>query len=458
MTAPLASSDSTAPRAALHTLGCRLNQAETAALAASFSRRGYRIVPFGSPAEVVVVNACSVTAEAESECRKLLRGVARRQPNAFLAVTGCYAQVGAATLRRIPGVDLIVGSADKLRLAELLEDEPTGALAGVHPRTEREPRVVVRRPERRPFMHEEVALYPGHTRANLKIQDGCNVGCSFCIIPRTRGGARSRRRDDVLREARALVDAGHRELVLTGVNLGSYADDGADFATLLAELDALPGVGRLRISSIEPSTLTDAVLDLVASSPRLCRHLHVPVQSGDDAVLAAMRRPYRARELRRLFERALARIPDLALGTDVMVGFPGEDDAAFARTQALVTDSGFTSLHVFSYSERPGTPATRLETGPPRDVVRARSRALRDIDRRLRHAFAARFVGRTLDVLFEERKTDGLWHGWTDNYVRVAVRADADLANRMRRVRVDSTDGARCLGRTVDAHATMSAA
>lgn len=455
--------DTLRPRAALHTLGCRLNQSETAALAAAFTRRGYRIVPFGAPAEVVVINSCSVTADAERECRKLVRGVARRSPDAFIAITGCYAQVGSDTLRRMPGVDLIVGSEDKLRLAALVDADLTHP-ESAHPESalpESEARVVVRRPRRGNFVQPHTGLYPDHTRANLKIQDGCNVGCSFCIIPRTRGGARSRRLDDVLREARALVEAGHQELVITGVNLGSYACAGADFAALLARLDALPGLQRLRISSIEPSTLTDAVLDLVARSPRICRHLHVPVQSGDDAVLAGMRRPYRRRDLRRLFERAQARIPELALGTDVMVGFPGEDDAAFQRTLELVTESGFTSLHVFCYSPRPGTAATRRPASVPRHVVRSRSRRLHEIDRRLRAARAARFVGRTLGVLFEERKADGHWEGLTDNYLRVAVAAaaDAPLANRLRRVRIDASDGARCVGRLVDeVRATMGAA
>jgi threonylcarbamoyladenosine tRNA methylthiotransferase MtaB len=446
--------DEIGPRASLHTLGCRLNQSETAALAAAFMRRGYRIVPFGTPAEVVIINSCSVTVDAERECRKLVRGVVRRNPNAFVAITGCYAQVGSETLRRLPGVDLIVGSEDKLHLAGLVD-------ADDGERQEAEARVVTRRPGRGAFVQAETGLYPGHTRANLKVQDGCNVGCSFCIIPRTRGGARSRRFDDVLREAAALVEAGHQELVITGVNLGSYQDAGADFAMLLAALDALPGVRRLRISSIEPSTLTDAVLDLVARSPRICRHLHVPVQSGDDAVLAGMRRPYTRRDLQGLFQRAHGRIPKLALGTDVMVGFPGEDDAAFRRTLELVTQSGFTSLHVFSYSPRPGTAATRLAAEVPRDVVRARSRRLHEVDRRLRAACAARFVGHTLEVLFEERKADGLWEGLTDNYLRVAVpaTADAGLANRVRRVRADASDGARCLGRLVDdVHATIGAA
>ncbi|UCE01419.1 MAG: tRNA (N(6)-L-threonylcarbamoyladenosine(37)-C(2))-methylthiotransferase MtaB [Candidatus Latescibacterota bacterium] len=436
--------DTRIPRAALHTLGCRLNQSETAALAAAFTRRGYRIVPFGTAADVVVINSCSVTAQSESECRRLIRGVVRRFPQSFVAVTGCYAQLGSDTLQRIPGVDLVVGNQDKPRLVELLDREGTRKKHDAA-------RVLLRRPGGEVFTHADVGLYVAQTRANLKIQDGCDVGCSFCVIPRTRGRARSRAFHDALEEARAFIARGHREIVVTGVNLGSYRDGPRGFADLLRALDALPGLERLRISSIEPSTLTEEVLRIVADSPRLCRHLHVPVQSGNDRVLAAMHRPYRALDAERLFERASRLVPDLALGTDVMVGFPGEDDAAFRATRELVTRHDLAYLHVFSWSPRPGTRANRLADPVPRAVVRERSQRLHEVDLRLRCRFGTRFLGHEFQVLFEERKPDGIWVGLTDNYVRVGVDAPSgiDLGNRIATVELLQQDGSRWKGRLV---------
>ena len=338
-------------RASLHTLGCRLNQAETAVLADSLNKRGYEIVPMGQPTDVVIVNSCSVTSEAEADCRRLVRGVMRRDPSTLVAITGCYAQVGVAALQQLEGVDLIVGTEDKQRLPEILETE-TGKRTEAH--------VIRSRPGKGIFEQPGAGLYLQQTRANLKIQDGCNVGCSFCIIPQTRGAARSRKFDDVIREARTLLENGHRELVITGVNLGSYADADRDFVDLLAALEPLDGLQRLRISSIEPSTVTDKLLHFMATHQRLCRYLHIPVQSGCSTVLQKMRRPTTREDLDDVFERTRRILPEATLGTDVMVGFPGEDEAAFARTQELLANAGLSYLHVFSYSPRPGTRATRL--------------------------------------------------------------------------------------------------
>lgn len=430
------------PKLALHTLGCRLNQSETATLAASFARRGFQLVPFGEPADLLVINSCSVTATSEAECRQLVRRVLRQHPRTFVAVTGCYAQRSSESLLQIPGIDLVVGSEDKMRLADLI---PGGSL-----QKRRVPRVVKSRRSRGTFRHDEAGLYMGQTRANLKIQDGCDVGCSFCIIPRTRGRARSRDGNDVLREARLLLEAGHRELVLTGVNLGSYEQEPRDFAALLGELAALQGLERLRIGSIEPTTLTPAVLRLVATHPRICKHLHVPAQSGDDAILAAMHRPYGRRVLDRLFARIHAEIPDVGLGTDLMVGFPGEDDEAFRATLDLATRSGFAYLHVFRYSPRPGTAAARLGAVAA-TASHARSQRLRQIDRRLRLAFGRRFLTRDLAVLFESRGPDGTWTGLTHNYLRVSTQAPhLDLQNRLHLVRLEDRRGGSWIGSLAD--------
>lgn len=419
-------------RAALHTLGCRLNQAETAALAAALRRRGMEIVPFGSPSDVLILNSCSVTADAEAECRRIVRSVLRRHPQTFVAVTGCYAQIGSRALSRIPGIDLIVGTEDKQRIPDLLED---GARKGAV-------RIVRSRPGKENFVQEEAGLYLHQTRANLKIQDGCNVGCSFCIIPQTRGRARSRQFDDVLREARALLQRGHRELVITGVNLGGYRDGARDFVGLLAALEALPGLLRLRISSIEPSTVTEELLEFMSSHPRVCRYLHIPVQSGCSDVLARMRRPTSRADLDAVLDGVHRVLPGATLGTDVMVGFPGEDEGSFARTRELLTNAGFSYLHVFPWSARPGTRATRLPDAVPRPVVKQRSRLLHDIDRRLRERWAATAVGQEADVLLEERKPEGHWVGLTDRFHRVAVpHHTAAVANALVRVRLHAGSG-----------------
>jgi threonylcarbamoyladenosine tRNA methylthiotransferase MtaB len=377
---------------------------------------------------VLILNSCSVTSDAEAECRRIVRSVLRRSPHTFIAVTGCYAQIGSRALSQMQGIDLIVGTEDKLHLPELLDADTRKRDAA---------RIVRSRPGKENFAQEETGLYLHQTRANLKIQDGCDVGCSFCVIPQTRGRARSRRLDDVLREARTLLQRGHRELVITGVNLGSYRDDAHDFVDLLTALDRLPGLLRLRISSIEPSTVTPELLGFMAHHPRLCRYLHIPVQSGCSETLARMRRPTTRDDLDAVLAAVRRSLPDATLGTDVMVGFPGEDDDAFTRTQELVTNAGFSYLHVFSWSARPGTRATRLPDAVPRPVVKQRSRTLHAIDRRLRQRWAAAAVGEEVDVLLEERKPEGHWVGLTDRFHRVAVpHATGRRANALVRVRV----------------------
>jgi threonylcarbamoyladenosine tRNA methylthiotransferase MtaB len=426
-------------RISLHTLGCRLNQAETAVLAASLQLRGYKIVPYGEAAELVVLNSCSVTAEAENECRRQVRSIMRRNPATLITVTGCYAQVGVKTLRQLPGVDLIVGTEDKQRIPELLDQETT----------KRQTTHVVRnRPGKDNFVQANAGLYLGQTRANLKIQDGCDVGCSFCIIPQTRGRARSRQFADVLREATALLDQGHRELVITGVNLGSYADGSQGFVDLLQALQTLPNLRRLRISSIEPSTVTTQLLEFMAAHPRICRHLHIPVQSGCTETLQRMRRPTTRADLDDVLAETRRILPEVTLGTDVMVGFPGEDETSFARTQEFMTNAGFSYLHVFSYSPRPGTRATRLEAEVPRQVIRQRSRKLHEIDQRLRQQWQQRILGQEVEVLLEERKPEGQWVGLTDQFHRVAVPdAPGYAANTLVRLRIHqrSEPGARAL-------------
>lgn len=412
------------PRASLHTIGCRLNQAETALLADRLKRDGYQLVASGEPTDLFVLNSCSVTEDAEKDCRYQIRRTLRHSPRAFVAVTGCYAQTGVEALRRLPGIDLIVGGRYKMALPDYL---PAPSALAKQPA----PQVLHTRTIDRSDFTLDGTGDCDSTRANLKIQDGCDFMCSFCNIPFARGHERSRRLPDVLREAEALVARGHKELILTGVNIGQYRHEGRTLLDLIMELEQVGGVERIRISSIEPTTIPDALLEHMADSSRLCRYLHIPLQSGDDGILEAMNRRYRAGDYASFLSRAAGLIPDLCLGTDLMVGFPGEDDRAFANTYRLAADLPLAYFHVFNFSARPGTAATRLREAVPPATLGARAKALAALSRAKRLSFYQRFTDRTLPVLFEVRESDGRWTGWTDNYLRVGVRSDRELRRQI---------------------------
>jgi threonylcarbamoyladenosine tRNA methylthiotransferase MtaB len=416
-------------RASLHTLGCRLNQAETAVLATRLRRDGYRVVKFGEPTDLLVVNTCSVTEDAERTCRYVIRKTLRHSPGAFVAVTGCYAQTGVKALRTIPGIDLIVGNQFKWDLPSFL---PAPHALKKQP----DPEVLhTRTIDREDFTLPEYGE-PDSTRALLKVQDGCNIMCSFCLIPFARGHERSRLRDDVIREAEILVAGGYKEIVLTGVNIGQYSQGEVDLVGLIAQLEAIEGLDRIRISSIEPTTITNALLDRMASSTKLCPYLHIPLQSGDDTILSAMHRPYNIEEFTRLIRRTLAAIPHLGLGTDIMVGFPGETEEAFEHTLGLVRELPFSYLHVFIYSQRPGTAASKLPDQVPITVARQRAKILAELSRLKRLAFAERYIGSAVSVLFESGEIDGFRLGVTANFLKVAVPSSIDLTNHLKEVRI----------------------
>lgn len=432
--------DMTVRRASLHTLGCRVNHAETSILGEGLRRKGYQLVEVGQPVDLFVLNTCAVTEDAERTSRYLIRKTLRHSPHAYIAVTGCYAQTGVEALKRQSGIDLIVGHQFKLALPDYV---PAGE--NLCKRTAPEVRhtnTMSREEFDHPFYGEADS-----TRAPLKIQDGCGDMCSFCIIPFARGRARSRAIDDILREADSLAERGHREIVLTGVNIGQYACRGTDICGLLERLEPIPGIERIRISSIEPTTVSERLLDLMATSRKLCPFLHIPLQSGDDRILYAMNRRHTVRDFTVLVERALSLVPSLGLGTDVMVGFPGETDEQFANTVALVADLPFSYLHAFAYSPRPGTAATKLPERVAPAVVTKRSAMLQRLCRAKRLAFHQRSIGRTVQVLFEEGTHDGYRCGTTDNFTRVAVAAENDLANRMAAVTVTAATDRWAIGR-----------
>ncbi len=398
-------------------------------LADNLKRQGYQLVEFGKETDLLVLNTCSVTENAEKDCRYLVRKTLRHSPHAFVAITGCYAQTGAAHLQTVPGIDLIVGTQFKMNLPDYLP-APTKLQKQPEPEL-RHSRTI----DREDFVLPGTA-YSDSTRALLKIQDGCDFMCSFCLIPFARGRERSRIADDVLREARDLAAHGYRELVLTGVNIGQYSNMGFGLLELLRELEAIPEVTRIRISSIEPTTVPTALLEHMAASEKLCHYLHLPLQSGDDGILQAMNRRYDVREYEELVEQALTLMPDLGLGTDLMVGFPGEDEQAFANTVQTAGRLPFSYFHVFSYSSRPGTAAARLEPQIPPAMIRQRSKALADLSRTKALAFYQQHIGRTVSVLFEQGERDGFRTGTTANFTRVAVPADAVSAGSIHPVTI----------------------
>ena len=411
-------------RASLHTLGCRLNQAETSILGEGLRRKGFELVEFGQPTDVLILNTCSVTEDAERTSRYLIRKTLKHSPHAFVAVTGCYAQTGMEQLKGQAGIDLIVGHQFKLDLPAYLP--------AVHELRKRSTpdihhtKTMARGDFDLPYFAE-----PDSTRALLKIQDGCSAMCSFCIIPFARGHERSRAFDDILREAESLVAGGYREIVLTGVNIGQYVHGGNDFCALLRRLDQVEGFDRIRISSIEPTTISEELLDLIASSKKFCPYLHIPLQSGDDEILQAMNRRHTIKEYRALIDRAFTKIPDLGLGTDLMVGFPGETDEAFQNTLAVATDLPFSYIHVFPYSTRPGTAAARLKQRIPSPSVKKRADQLLELDRAKRLAFHNKQIGKTVSVLFEAGTHSAYRFGTTPNFTRVAVTDAAELQNQI---------------------------
>jgi len=430
-------------KVSFHTIGCRLNQSETALLVNGFTKSGYQPVAFGTPTDLLVVNTCSVTESAEADCRMVVRRTLKHSPHAVVAVTGCYAQTGRDVLQKIPGIDLIVGNQHKMTLSDFLSDH-TGLTKQPEPTL-----IHTRTLDREDFTLPGVGEY-STTRANLKIQDGCNFMCSFCLIPYARGRERSRLFEDAIREAEALVDQGHQELVLTGVNIGRFGSESLTLVDLLVRLEAITGLKRIRISSIEPTTVSDTLIDYMADSEKVCRFIHIPLQSGDDTVLKNMNRHYTVKDYLCLLDKFLKRIPDVCIGTDVMVGYPGETDEQFSRTMNVIRDGPFAYVHVFSFSLRPGTPAARVAHPVPTPVVKARSRELSKLSRLKRFGFYQRFIDRQVSVLFESRDTNGLWVGLTDHYVKVGIRSSVSLTNQIHPVVIVGVTDGLALGRIVD--------
>jgi threonylcarbamoyladenosine tRNA methylthiotransferase MtaB len=432
---------------AFATLGCKLNQYDTTEVQALLEAEGFRTVPFEERAQVYVINTCTVTARADYSDRQAIRRAVARNPGAVVVVTGCYAQTNPEAVAGIPGVDLVLGTQDRHALPGLLGEARKRVRPLVQVSDVFTARTLPAIPVRR--------FAPGHTRAFVKVQDGCQHRCSFCIVPYARGGSRSQAAAVVVEQVEGLVAAGYAEVVLTGVDLGHYGWDlhpRTSLAALVRRLLDVPGLAWLRLSSVLPAYFTDELIELIAGDRRICRHLHVPLQSGSDRILRGMRRPYTVRMYRALMDRLAAAIPGLGLGTDVITGFPGEAEEDFEATAALLDALPFTYLHVFSYSDRRGTEAAGRKA--PRvapGTIRQRTTRLRRLGASKQLDFRRAQIGRELSVLvLEQRERDGgRLVGLTDNYVELAFPGPDALMRRFARVRATGQGAARLEGALV---------
>ncbi|MCR6719695.1 MAG: tRNA (N(6)-L-threonylcarbamoyladenosine(37)-C(2))-methylthiotransferase MtaB [Chitinophagaceae bacterium] len=424
---------STARTVAFHTLGCKLNFSETSSLSRLLEQEGFEKKSFDDLADVYVINTCSVTDNADKECRQLVRRIQRKSPESLVVITGCYAQLKPQEIASIPGVDLVLGAAEKFNIAQHLRELAKGDPARICS-----------------CDVEEVTGFNAswsvndRTRTFLKVQDGCDYNCSFCTIPMARGKSRSDRIGNVVKHAEELATKGVKEIVLTGVNLGDFGKgpDGAgrqiginqreeNFFELVKALDAVNGIERYRISSIEPNLLTNEIIEWVANSDKFMPHFHIPLQSGSNAVLSAMRRRYK----RELYAERVSLIktlmPHCAIGVDVIVGFPGETDDAFRDTVEFLHDLDVSYLHVFTYSERDNTHALSLGPVVPMNKRHERNKILRNLSYRKMQLFTEQHAGQYRKVLFEGHEKNGMMEGYTDNYIRLTVPYDEKLVNKV---------------------------
>jgi threonylcarbamoyladenosine tRNA methylthiotransferase MtaB len=428
-------------KVSFYTIGCKLNFAETSTISEEFKKRGFEIVKFGEPADVCVINTCSVTENADRDCRRIVRKALKVSPNAFIIVTGCYAQLRPDEIAKIEGVDLILGSNEKFKIFDFVGDFHKNYHAQIF---------VSPISEISEFHIASSTPTSDRTRAFLKVQDGCDYNCSYCTIPLARGESRSPEVNIILEKAKTLAQLGYKEIVLSGVNVGDYGRKiGTNLFELVKELEKIDGIERIRISSIEPNLLTEEMIDYFISSEKICNHFHIPLQSGSDEILRKMRRRYNSELYRRRIEYIKSKDPDACIGADVIVGFPGESEKHFETTYNFISDLPISYLHVFTYSERPNTDAVNLPGKVPIEERHKRSEMLRNLGLRKKMAFYRQMVGKEFDVLWESEVKDGKMFGFTRNYVKVGVPYNPSLVNKIVPVKVVGVENLVAIGEIV---------
>ncbi|MCC8159969.1 MAG: tRNA (N(6)-L-threonylcarbamoyladenosine(37)-C(2))-methylthiotransferase MtaB [Oscillospiraceae bacterium] len=429
-------------KASFYTLGCKVNQYETEAMAELFSDAGYEICDFNEKADIYVINTCSVTNMGDRKSRQIIRRAKKTNPNAVIAVTGCYAQTAPDEVLSIDGVNIVIGTKDRKNIVTLTEalDSSSNVNHVSDIMTNHE------------FEELQIKKYSNRTRAFIKIQEGCNQFCSYCIIPYARGPVRSRPKQEVIREIRELAGNGFKEIILVGIHVASYGVDlgGTSLEDLIADADKTDGVERIRLSSIEPMTLNRQFIDSIKGSSKLCHHFHISLQSSCDATLKRMNRKYTTAQFKEIVDGLREAFDDVAVTTDIMVGFPGETDEEFNATVDFIKEVSFADAHVFQYSRRRGTPAAKRPDQIAPNVKEERSKIIIKETQKTRDEFISRFIGKTMRVLFEQPARDGLFEGKTDNYITVHAPSDIDLNDQFRNVLLEKNINGTVIGKIID--------
>lgn len=431
---------------AFYTLGCKVNQADTASMENLFLRSGHQLVSFDGEADVYIINTCVVTNTGQRKSRQTIHRAIRKNPNALIVVTGCYPQTAAEEVKAIAGVDMIIGNQDRAQIVQLVEERlahrQTDTLDAVHKLTAS-------------TAFEEMAAgdITDKTRAFLKIQEGCNQFCTYCIIPYARGPLRSRSLESIRTETQRLISAGFKEIVLIGIHLGCYGKENPDGPTLYDAVKTVldvPGVQLLRLGSLESVEVEPRLLTLMQEDARFCRHLHLPLQSGCDKTLQAMHRPYTTAKFKALLADIKTRVPDIAITTDVIAGFPGETEADFETTCKFAESCGFSKMHIFPFSARKGTPAEKFVGAVTEAVKKERADILGKIDETMHKTFLQAMVGQTAEVLFEQPAGEDYFEGLTGNYQRVFVKSGGrNLGGEILPVKITAFDGEKLLGEII---------
>ncbi|MEK6615208.1 MAG: tRNA (N(6)-L-threonylcarbamoyladenosine(37)-C(2))-methylthiotransferase MtaB [Bacteroidota bacterium] len=431
---------------AFHTLGCKLNFAETSTLARQFEQNGFSKTDFENGADVFVINTCSVTEDTDRECRRIVRNALRNSPDAFMIVTGCYAQLNPAEIANIKGVDLVVGASEKFNMINFLNGGHKKELSEIHSCEIEEATLFV-----------DAYSSGDRTRAFLKVQDGCDYNCSYCTIPLARGSSRSDSVENVVHNAKKIALQGIKEIVLTGVNIGDFKaevrEQRADvnghqtsnvrrqtFFDLIKELDKVKGISRFRISSIEPNLLTDEIIEFVAKSEKFVPHFHIPLQSGADRILGLMRRRYKRELYAERVQKIKSLMPYCCIGVDVIVGFPGETEEDFLDTYNFIDSLNVSYLHIFTYSERDNTKAIDFKPVVPIEERRKRNKTMRNLSAAKQQKFYSDNIAAERTVLFERENKDGFIHGFTENYIKVKTKFNSNLINKLREVFLSGID------------------